>query len=57
MTETGTKNSIFTHVLYHHFCNPLGFNFDVYSLDDDPDISYMNLIRKGYNLASYFRKE
>ena len=43
--------------MFHHFCNPLGFNYDVYSKDTDGVITYQNVLLKSNDLANYFKNE
>jgi lysosomal alpha-mannosidase len=53
----GTKNQIFTHVLFNHYSAPPGFNFDTYSEDDpivdNPNLSTYNLDTKVAQFRDY----
>ena len=55
LTETATKNSIFTHVLYNLYFGPPYYNFDRFNYGDEV-ITNKNIVQKSFNLAKYFKE-
>ena len=49
-TNVGSSYEIFTHVLYHHYSAPQGFNWSLYGTDepvvDDPELETYNVERR-----------
>lgn len=49
------NNSIFTHILFYLYKNPLGFDFDIRNEGRDGFINDNNLKNRSEELVNYFK--